>query len=161
ERPAEDPRLGLVVAGRGDHALEVGDGRGGIERRVVDVHAHLLLDDAEKIDASERIQSDVGTELRGRPYALRGHVRGARDEALHVGELALRRGRGPWWRFALAHREDALDDLRLLDLLRRRCRERVLWPDRPATDLLRAGQLRVGRAHDVGDDVRILWLHEH
>src|SRR6185295_1826356 len=57
-----------------------------------------------------------------------------------------------------SHRQKVFDDETLFDLLRRRCREVVFWPDRPATNLLAARELDVGVAHDRRD--LVLVLHE-
>src|ERR1700687_271577 len=92
-----------------------------------------------------RLPTDVARERRLGPNTLRRHVRGPRDQTLDLREFARRDGGRSRGCVVLSHREDPLDDLALLHLLRRRGRERGVRPDRPAADLLAARE-SLGRA---------------
>ena len=59
ERPPEDAGVAMRVTRRRDHALEIADRRVRGQRLIVDVRSELLFDDAEQIDARERVEPDV------------------------------------------------------------------------------------------------------
>ena len=150
ERPAVDPGVALLVACGCDHALELGDRRVRLERGVVDVRTELFFDRPQKVDATQRVETEIGRERRARVHRGRRQVRDLRDHTLHVGERACRGliARDGARLIDAPHREDALHDEALLHLLRRRRREFVLRPDGPAADLLAARELDVGVADD-------------
>ncbi len=143
KRPAPGFLSGLRVARRLDECHEVGDGRVRRQGVVVDEDPELLLDDAEKLDPTQRIEIQVARERGGgfdRCRVEAGETRDDRGHGIHVGidVIAgdLRCGRGDGRRAWSLELSQAGQDVRLADLQGVRPREVRIRPWRGAADLL-------------------------